>query len=163
LSDSQNGLKRAREQLRELAEDSQRKRKRLLSKATDRTRLRRILHVTAGVLALLSAASITSIIAELTNSMAVKIFSAALAFISGVITLLISTYMEERETLRMFEGAAGFMSIRDKATISADEAGVTESKAYTELRKLREEYGKCSKEFDPLIGFDEKDLSYDER
>lgn len=154
----QNGLEHLRKQLQTVATDSQTKRRLLLIKASHRSRLRRVLHVTAGILALLSATSITAIITELTNSMAVKVFSAAVAFISGVISLVISNYVDERDTWKMFEGAARFMSVRSNAELILSKPNVTDA----ELRKLHEEYGKCSTAFDPLIGFDESDLSHQE-
>ena len=136
LAGLQNGLEHLRTQLHTVVTDSKRKRRLLLAQASRRSRLRRLLHVTAGILALLSATSITAIITELTNSMAVKVFSAVVAFISGVISLVITNYVDEKDTWKMFESAAGFISVRSKAELLLTKPNVTG----TELRKLQEEY-----------------------
>ncbi len=158
LAGLQNGLEHLRTQLHTVVTDSKRKRRLLLAQASRRSRLRRLLHVTAGILALLSATSITAIITELTNSMAVKVFSAVVAFISGVISLVITNYVDEKDTWKMFESAAGFISVRSKAELLLTKPNVTG----TELRKLQEEYEKCSTAVDSLIKFDESDHSHQE-
>jgi hypothetical protein len=83
------------EDLQNLAKICSEKRMTLIVSAHRKTRWR--LNVAAGVLALLSAASITAIIAGLTNSSMVKSFAALIAFSSGLITL---------EVQKSYEGAA---------------------------------------------------------
>jgi hypothetical protein len=70
--------------------------------------------VVAGILALTSAASITAVIAEFTNGLFMKIFSGAVAFLSGIITLVVTGYLDEREILRINNGANNFLELRDR-------------------------------------------------
>jgi len=111
----------------------------------------RILHVTAGIFALLSAASITTVLTELTNSLTVKITSVGLSFVSGIITLLMSSLFNDKETRHLFEGAAKFMILRNQARLIIQRPDLTEAKAYAELMKLDYEYQRESTEFDRFI------------
>jgi membrane protein implicated in regulation of membrane protease activity len=84
------------------------KHKALIAAANRRVRWQKILHMASGVLALISGASITAIIVELTSSMSVKVFSAALAFLSGVISLVVTSYFDEK---RKYENLRGSQQI----------------------------------------------------
>ena len=98
------------------------------------------LHVIAGVLALISGASITSLIAAVSDELAIKIFAAAIAFASGLTTLIISSYFDQKETLNLLEGASHFLTIRDEANVTITRPNLTPLEAYELLDKLRREY-----------------------
>jgi hypothetical protein len=144
MADSKTALAR-------LAEVCQEKRARLGRVASRRSDWRRALHVTSGVLALISAASITAVIAQLTNSLVVKVFSAVVAFLSGLITLVISAYFDEKETMKIFEGSNKFLSLRDQADLVRDRDDVTEKQAFAALEKLRVSYASYCAEYDHYL------------
>ena len=127
------------------------KRAALAEAAGRRSAWRRGLHLTSGVLALLSGAGITSVIADLTSSMTVKVLSAVVAFVSGIITLLITAYFDEKETAKIYDGSAKFLALRDQAMLAPNRPDITEKQAFAALEKLRAEHARHSLEFDRFI------------
>src|SRR3974377_1300867 len=120
----------------------------LLFFANQRTTVRKFLNIAAGVLALFSAASITAVIAELTSSFGVKVVAASVAFLSGIITLVVSSFFDEREIQKAHEGAAKFMSLRDQAHLATRRPDISEKQAFAELSNLVKLYNSISGEYD---------------
>jgi hypothetical protein len=116
--------------------------------AHHRVKVTRRLHLAAGVFALMSASSITAVIADLTNSMTVKIFSALLGFASGLITLIVSKIYDDAETRNLFQAAAKFLHIRESADLVRERPGVTEGQAFAALERLTREYNQCSAQYE---------------
>lgn len=118
-----------------------RKREALIRRALKGRSWRRTLLFLAGALALLSGAAVVVEIGvhlKLVNEF--RLLSASLALMSGVISLIIATYFEEREIHKLFEGAAKFLALREQAhsrTVS--------------LPKLESEFIRLSDEYDPLL------------
>jgi hypothetical protein len=139
------------EQSERLVEKADLKHLALAKRAHRRARFGKCLHLLAGAFALLSATSITAVISDLTNSMVVKIFSAALGFLSGIITLAIPLYFDEKETQHMFEGATKFLKLREESRGVGKRPNTTEKQAYTALEELQKEYGKLSSDFDAFL------------
>jgi hypothetical protein len=100
----------------------------------------KVLHVLAGVLALISGASVISLIAAVSDELGVKIFAAAIAFASGLTTLVISSYFDQKETVNILEGASHFLALRDEANVTITRPNLTPAQAYETLDKLRREY-----------------------
>jgi hypothetical protein len=98
------------------------------------------LHVIAGVLALISGVSVTSLIAAVSDELGVKIFAAAIAFVSGLTTLVISSYFDQKETLNILEGASHFLALRDEANVTRTRPNLTPAQAYESLDKLSRAY-----------------------
>jgi hypothetical protein len=134
-----------------LADKAQLKRLQLEKYARRRTSIAKCLHLVAGAFALVSASSITAVISDFTNLMTVKISSAALGFVSGFITLVFSTYFDEKETQRIFDGSTKFLKIREEAHLIGMRPDTTEKQAYTLLAKLQADYVEFSKEFDHFL------------
>jgi hypothetical protein len=88
--------------------------------------------------------------------MVVKVFSALVAFLSGIITLVLSTYFDEKETIHIFEGASAFLRLRDQADLVLSRPDTSDEEAYTSLERLTEAYARHSAEYDHFIlgGFD---------
>jgi hypothetical protein len=124
----------------------------LENSAVGRLTRRKILRFVAGTLALLSGASITAVIVAFVNdSRALKILSAALAFTSGLISLLLDGFYDPQETQHMFAGANEFMILRNKLDIERTRPNLTDVRAHETLKKLTDEYGAACKKYDPLI------------
>jgi hypothetical protein len=138
--------------LQDLAQNCAAKRAALLMIGHMKGKWGKRLQVAGGVLALISAASITAVIAELTNSLTVKIFSAGAGFASGLLSLLGSSYFGEDERNRIYVGAGKFLLLRDRVDGILQRPGLTEEKAFAELQKWRGDYAQYSMEFDKYIG-----------
>jgi hypothetical protein len=139
------------EDLQGLAGSCAGKRQALVARAHKGTRWRKALNITAGVLALFSAASMTAVVAELTSSFGVKVVSAVVAFLSGITTLLVSSFFDEKEMQKAQEGAAKFLALRDQALLAARKPDMTEKLAFAELTRLLRSYNTLSAEYDRLI------------
>ena len=138
----------------ELAHKCSSKRADLGRKASRQAKWRKLLRVASGILSLLSAASIMSVIAKFTDATGVSVLSAVLASASGIMTLLLEIYYDEKEITRMFEGAAKFLAIKDEAlfTRARLEGSQNRAQLHKEYHRLEQDYNQASREYDHLIG-----------
>lgn len=131
---------------------SQEKRIMLWLCASQRTNRSKWLHVTASSLALLSSGTITTAITGLVDKQAIQVIAAILAFTSGILSLIISTIYDAKETNRMYEGASRYAQLREKTQIALDQvASLSDNHCIEILKDLRTEYVSISGEFDPLL------------
>jgi hypothetical protein len=138
-------------ELKRVAQVANIKRQALAEVAQHRTRMAKALHLGAGICALVSAGSITAIIADVTSSLGVKVVSACLSFASGVITLVFTNYYDEKETRQIYDGAAKFHHIRERADLARGRPETTEKQAFADLIKIRAEYREYSSELDRFL------------
>jgi hypothetical protein len=124
------------------------KRNRLLRKARVKELSNKLLSFTSGVLALLSGLCATTIFAELTNSLAVKIVTAILIFLSGLISLMTGLFSDQKEISQMFVGAGEFLLLRERISTDLYRTDMTETQLIAVLKKYGEEYGKLSMKYD---------------
>jgi hypothetical protein len=125
------------------------KRDHLMRLAERRRKWRRHLIVFSGIIALISGGAITAVISNLTDSMTIKVLSASLAFASGLTSLFLGTYFDDKETQKMYEGAARYLEFRDRAKRAVMKP-LSPAAAYETFAKLQEEYAKLAKDYDPL-------------
>jgi hypothetical protein len=59
----------------------------------------------------------SALVAPAADIIGVKVFAAALAFVSGIISLVTSAFLDEKETAKINEGAARYGELRDRADI----------------------------------------------
>jgi hypothetical protein len=121
------------------------KRQLLLSQAISRTKWQKGLHIGSGTVALLSGMASTMVTGT-------QFVAAALAFLSGIVSLLTTTLFEVKETQRMFEGAYQFLVVRDRLRTLYRQRGILDvGKFMKEQEPLREQYVQISKEYDPMM------------
>jgi len=120
------------------------------SQGMSRTKWNKRLHVASGVIALFSGGAVTAVFTELTSSLVVKIFAAAFAFSSGIISLVASTMFDTKETQSMFDGANQYLVLR--LGLLVHEAWLIDAKQILDrLKKLRAEYAQASRAYDRLL------------
>jgi len=137
---------------RELQGYCAQKREILSSQGMSRTKWNKRLHVASGVIALFSGGAVTAVFTELTSSLVVKIFAAAFAFSSGIISLVASTMFDTKETQSMFDGANQYLVLRDQLGLLVHEAWLIDAKQILDrLKKLRAEYAQASRAYDRLL------------
>jgi len=73
----------------------------LFRSAQKKARRRKMLNVLAGILSLTSAAAITAVINKYFTSDGVQIIAAIIAAVSGIISLLLTTYFDDGEIFNM--------------------------------------------------------------
>lgn len=148
----QSGIEPSRAfEFERLFEAAQMKRAMLGKLAYLRSKRGRRLQFIAGSLALLSAASMTAIIADVANSLTVKIVTALLSLASGLITLSISTFYDDRETRRISDGAAKFLALRDETDLLRKRTDMTDKQQLTAIESLHTRYAAHSGDFDHYI------------
>jgi hypothetical protein len=147
--------------IEQLLENASRKRRALRDEAFYKRSRRRFLSVASGLLAFASGASILSVLgAFLPNSDAVKLVAALFAFMSTLVTIVSQTYFDDREILKMFEGAAEFHAISDKIEQILSAANdLTDKAVQKAIADVRKEYRNATKKYDdvvPVSGFSER-------
>jgi hypothetical protein len=145
-------LQELTQNLEELRIICQTKRERLWGRAARRNKWQKGLHIAGGVIALFSGGAITSVVTSLTSSLTMKIIAAALAFLSGGISLVTTTLFDSKESVKMFDGAARYAALRDKAqTLYERRTGIAIDRVTEQLGRLRAESSSLAKEFDHLL------------
>ena len=97
-----------------LANNVEQKRKVLLWRAHQRLRVKKILNVISGILALFSAGAITAALLTVIGNNGLQILAAVTALFSGIISLVLVNLLNDVETAQMFAGASAFLSLREK-------------------------------------------------
>jgi hypothetical protein len=69
----------------------------------------------AGILALLSAASITSVLSDYVTAPAMKILAVVLSTVSGFISLLHGFVFKESEIHELYSGASNYLNLRERS------------------------------------------------
>jgi hypothetical protein len=137
--------------LKKLAYVCNKKRLVLIEQANKRNRRRKLVNIAAGVLALLSGSSVSVALANVLNQTSFSILGAVLAFVSGVLSLITSTYYDDKETRQNSEGAAAYGALRDRAEIEVLHPSPSNKQSYEALKRLWTAYGDISSRYDHLI------------
>lgn len=114
------------------------RREMLLASGITKSRVRKQLNILGGVLALFSAATIASAVARLFGADGKEFIGAAVAFLSGVITLVANALYGDDEIVGAFGGSAKYLALRDavfRLAISQDMAEKQKLRALTELQQ----------------------------
>jgi len=90
------------------------KRVALLGRAAATTRQRRTFSFAAGILALLSAGSVTSLLADYANPKLMKLLAVLFSTVSGFIALLNSLIVKDSEIQHLYLGASKYLGLRDR-------------------------------------------------
>ena len=139
------------EEFRRLRDNAGDKREKLLRIAFKQTRLRKRLNITAGVLALLSAASITALLGDFTSARAMKILAALFSTASGLISLMVNTGYKDSELSELNIGAAGYLNLRERAHRIPLNPSIDDVQAYTSLSELQDLYGELDVKFQRYV------------
>ena len=128
------------------------KRMMLWNRAARRQQWQRALHLASGIITLVSGGSVAALLATISGAENLKLIGAIVAFLAGVLSLIVTTYFDVKETQKMFEGASNYGILRDRLVSLVD--GVSELSRKTALErlgKIREDAGKAMLQYDPLL------------
>jgi hypothetical protein len=120
-----------------LAESAHNRNQELIDIATFRRGFRQLLHVSAGIMALFAGTISVAISSGSPSTNTAQLISAVIAFLSGIITLLASTYFDEKETATIFDGAPKFLSLGNKCDSARENYNMTESELFATLETLQ--------------------------
>jgi hypothetical protein len=74
--------------------------------------------------------------------------TAALAFISGAISLITNTFFDDKDTAKMYEGAGAY---GDRVGVLLNKPGLTGAEAHAAYGAFTEQSGKLAKDCDHLL------------
>jgi len=132
--------------LQNLADLAKVRREILLDVALHRHLIHKRLSMTSGILALISAATITSVLTKLVGSFNFQIIAAILAFTAGIISLISSNYKDD-ETSKIFSGSAKYLELRNKIIAFTLNPINTEAEFNKHLEVFEMEYVKLDGDF----------------
>lgn len=138
-------------ELQNMQDVSSQKRKALHSRANDTERLARMLAVGSGLIALLAGFITTAVFTELISSTILKVGAATLTFLSGATSLVGSTYASGKAVEDLYDGAAGFLSLRDRIALACARPGASEKSLLAVAENFGAEYAELSAKYDRYL------------
>jgi mannitol-specific phosphotransferase system IIBC component len=138
------------DEFQSLIENCDAKRKALAAAGTRSAWWHRFLNFASGVLALVSTGSIAAAIAKLANNQtAFQVASLMLSFSSGIISLVLTQFFDQKSIEKMLELSVDFAGLREKLILEALKAERTkdEAKNLERLRVMQTEYNKLNRGF----------------
>lgn len=147
----EEGLVRVLTSIRYIREVSHEKRVLLMTKAQKRVGRKKAIYVISGSLALLSGGTASALVAPAADFIGVKIMAAALAFVSGVISLVTTAFFDEKETAKMNEGGGRYGELRDRADVILNSRVRKVTELDASYGRLSEQQSKLQQEFDQWI------------
>jgi hypothetical protein len=136
------------ESIRDLANE---KRLILCAEANARRQRHKRISFASGVLALISGGSAAALLAPMGNFLELKVLSAALALSSGAISLLNTTFYDDKETARMYAGSSSYGDLRARIDVILSRPALTVAEAYRAYERFVDQSSKLNKEHDQLI------------
>jgi len=122
-------------------ENANLRRQELLEMALSKARTKKILTRLSGLLSLLSAGAITSVIVKYAGHQSLQIVAAVSACLSGVISAF-SSGIKEDDTAKIFAGATKYLDLRDRAFLAELKPEITRIELYNQLGDFIGEYQK---------------------
>lgn len=141
-------MKKLIEELGRLERNARRKRDRLLEIAGHQTLRRRRLNLAAGVLSLLSAAAVTSLLAAYTPPPLTKVVAVVLSTASGLISLLGNVGFKDSEMQEIYAVAAGYLTLRERAHLGSLNDSLDDEERYHLLEELQKGYSDLDEKFE---------------
>ncbi|RZK37330.1 MAG: hypothetical protein EOO90_25455 [Pedobacter sp.] len=146
------------EEIKRLEHNSNIKRGYLLTRATRATILKKRLTLISGILAIVSAGAITSVLVKIFSGNTLQIIAAITSGLSGTITVFLTTQKDD-ELKTMFDGATEYLSLREKCGLLIINPNMTVQILYDQLLSMKELYTTCDSKYAKLINH--KTIIYD--
>lgn len=129
------------------------KRELLLQSAISKSKTKKGLTISSGILALFSAGTITSVIVKYFGNETLQIIAAITAALSGILSLVLTIYYAEENTTKIFEGASKYLLLRDKAYRLLIKPNNSNDKIFDDLANLQTEYAQLDEPFSKYIRY----------
>jgi hypothetical protein len=130
-----------------LTENAALRREGLLISGLRKSRLRKALNATAGVLALLSAGTITGVIADFFGDNNVQLLAAVVAGVSGTISLIVTAYFSDDETVAMLIGSSKYLGLRESVYRLVVNPRISDEERFRSLADLQDEYARLDETY----------------
>lgn len=116
------------------------KRQVLQKSGIKRTNRKKGLSVLSGILALFSAGAIASVLVKYFGNEIIQTIAAISAFISGILTLLVTIYYTDDETSKILEGSSKYLDLRERISNLKLNPTITKQEKYEAIVVLKAEY-----------------------
>ena len=123
------------------------RREELLKSGLQKSHRRKALNIAAGMLALLSAGAITSVIANVVGKDAVQLIAAGVATISGALSLVITAYYSDDEILNMLTGASKYLALRESVFRIIVNPKIEDEERYALMTQFQDAYAKLDETY----------------
>lgn len=123
----------------------------LVDRARRAAALSRTLHIVSGILALISGSTITAIATKVLSADSWQAVSAGIAFLSGISTLLTTTFFQDREIRQIYELAGKFLAIREEGSAALQRPRSTDDDIYQAFLSLSERYSETASDAAPFL------------
>ena len=130
-----------------LAESSGKQRIKFERKALRCSHLNKLLTIVAGLLSLLAAGSIASVLTKLLDPTIMQIIAVVSATISALISAFITAYFNDRTIGKLFSAAAYYLEVREVAKNIYLKPGISAKALHKQLEELQTKYVKGSQMF----------------
>lgn len=147
-----------KKELERMMKNASLKRGLLLLIASKHARRRKNYNIAAGILSLSSAATITSLITDLTSTDTTKIIAVLLSTASGIISLLLSTELKDSELSECYTGASGYLAMRESANLSLLTPEINSEKMLVTIQVLHATYAELDKRYMKIISDNRPEL-----
>lgn len=145
-------LEEHKREFERLRDNANQKRDWLLGLAYRQTRRRKRLNIAAGVLALLSAATVTSVLADFTPAPAMKVLAASLSTVSGLISLFGNIGFKDSEILDIYTGASSYLTLRERARRALLNRKMDGETMHNTLTELQDIYSELDSKYQRYVG-----------
>ena len=139
------------DELQRLRNIAARKRDMLLVAAHQHTHRRKRFAMAAGILALLSAATVTSVLADFTPAPIMKVIAALLSTIAGLISLFSNIGFKDSEILELYTGASRYLNLRERAQRISLNPDIDVHQKFKALEELQDLYAELDLQFQRYI------------
>ena len=145
--ESENKYDRIEEELKRLTANAAMRRADLLYYGLRKSRRRKALNISAGVLALISAGAITTVITDLFGEKILQILAALLGGLSGTISLIITAYFSDDEILSMLTGSSKYLALRESVYRLVIDSSISDKERFKILSQLQDDYSKLDETY----------------
>jgi hypothetical protein len=138
-----------REEIERLTVNATARRADLQQTALRKGKLRKALTVLAGILALTSAGAITTVITVAFGNIGIQLAAALTAAVSGIVSLLITSYFSENTVFQMLQGSAQYLALRENVHSLVIDLNpqLSDAERFRRLKEFQNEYFKLDQNY----------------
>lgn len=148
-------------ELERIGSNVAKKREILLEIAHSRSRRKKSLTLTSGILALLSASAITTTLFTLFGNQGLQILAALTSAGAGILSLIISSYKDD-EIQKMFAGSSAYLALRENLTDIQLEPDLSAKELFMRIQTAKHEYAELDLLYSQFFIHSKKNATFNE-
>jgi hypothetical protein len=128
------------EEIGRLTVNAAKKRQDLQETALRKGKRRKALTVLAGILALTSAGAITTVMSIAFGNIGIQLAAALTAAVSGIVSLLITSYYSDNTVFNMLQGSAQYLALRENIYSLVIQPKMSDAERFRLLKEFQSQY-----------------------